>query len=720
MKKLFSSLYFQVLVFSIAAGAMLGCGSWFAKRQGEEKGQINQASAQKMLQDSLPQSNDPLSSIKTNLEKFCFFPGINNFSTRNNPYYFKYQFSDKGNCPPANAEELIRGAFLPAMGKHDSLGFLEFSNIGTAKGERYQQYYKGIKVETYTTRFNYTNDQVTSIAGTFYPNLNIDTTGMISKEEAARVVLKQRNIPDSLYNIVLPQMLRFSNFGVLPSYNKIFYAFRFYVGSDKGTWIVNAVTGQFHSYVKPDWSNVCRRCVAGNSVEVTCPPDACSSMPSTENYTENVLFEAPTLYNNCQSIRVDSCFTDDVVYYRLSPQLISPDEFVITDNDTINIFDASIEAAGSVMLQEERFCNKDSITTKNAIAASLFYGMNLAKSYFSNHQIDRKERHLIWAHMPIPENNEAQYSATDDIFLFGDGDSINFNPFVSPDVVSHEYAHSVLSHVFKINRDSVHANQPQVKAIHEGVSDIFSVLTRRHAFGAVDWTIGNQVAINPVNTFPRDLAHPENTLPPQALYYNDAANNWSSNDADIYNHAGIIVKWFYLITNGGTGIKFPTDGITVQAIGLDAAENILIAGLNKLKADETEVPTYEDFCQATTLAAHALYPPTATGECSPQLTAVRKAWQAVGLDCWTAISPPLCTTCLPTDPQSDACDQLPYIQSVQITDIATGYTVAHQGWQWNESLTQLCLVNYVMPQLTTNLTQGLQVTVVTSEPMSNL
>ncbi len=36
--------------------------------------------------------------------------------------------------------------------------------------------------------------------------------------------------------------------------------------------------------------------------------------------------------------------------------------------------------------------------------------------------------------------------------------------------------------------------------------------------------------------------------------------------------------------------------------------------------------------------------------------------------------------CLPTDPQSDACDQLTYIQSVQITDIATGYTVAHQGW----------------------------------------
>ncbi|HRK29082.1 MAG TPA: hypothetical protein PK239_17545, partial [Chitinophagales bacterium] len=33
MKKLFSSLYFQVLVFSIVVGAMLGCGSWFGGRQ---------------------------------------------------------------------------------------------------------------------------------------------------------------------------------------------------------------------------------------------------------------------------------------------------------------------------------------------------------------------------------------------------------------------------------------------------------------------------------------------------------------------------------------------------------------------------------------------------------------------------------------------------------------------------------------------------------------
>jgi len=72
-------------------------------------------------------------------------------------------------------------------------------------------------------------------------------------------------------------------------------------------------------------------------------------------------------------------------------------------------------------------------------------------------------------------------------------------------------------------------------------------------------------------------------------------------------------------------------------------------------------------------------------------------------------------------PDSDICDNhLPYIQSVQINDIATGYIIAHQSWELTESQTHLCLVNNIEPEQTTDLTQGLFLTVVTSEPMSNL
>ncbi|OWY20620.1 hypothetical protein BVG80_14940, partial [Sphingobacteriales bacterium TSM_CSM] len=695
---------------------MLGCGSWFAKREGKQK------TEQKTAPVTLPQSSDQLNRIKDNLAEFCFAPAENNFSTGNNPYYFLYRLVDNGNCTTKNADDLIKDAFLPEMGKHDSLGFIEVGSIDNSKGkksERYQQYYKGIKVENYIVQFNYSNNRVTSIAGTYYPNLNIDTTGMISKVEAARVVLRFRGVVDSLHEQKIPQMLRFSNFGLLPQYNKIFYSFGFLLGDKPGTYIVNAISGQFHSYVPSDLMHVCYKCNGNNSDIIDC-----TSLCTTDSvctFEDYRLLEVPTLYNGCQTIHADSCYLADTVRYRLSPRIVSQTEIAYSPNDTINIFDVSaVLPNGDAYFQEVTFCYTDSIVSvKNAISNSLYYAMQLSKDYFKDKNMDYKSRLEIWAHLPAPNNISAQYSAFYNVFLFGDGDNINFNPFVSPDVVSHEYAHAVLSHVFNINRDSVHAHQPQVKAIHEGVSDIFSVLARRYAYGTTDWTIGNQVVINPVSTLPRDLAHPENTLPSQALYYNDAANHWSPNDADIYNHAGIIVKWFHLISEGGTGANFSTDDITVQPLGINSAEMVLIAGLDTLRALINNVPSYENLCQATTLAANMLFPPI-DGVCSPELIAVRDAWQAVGLNCWASIIPPLCTACLSTSPESELCDNhLPYIQSVQITDAATGNTIAHQVWEWNESQTQLCLQT-LSPQQSTNLAGGLVLTLTASEPMNSL
>ncbi|MBK8680294.1 MAG: M4 family metallopeptidase [Sphingobacteriales bacterium] len=58
----------------------------------------------------------------------------------------------------------------------------------------------------------------------------------------------------------------------------------------------------------------------------------------------------------------------------------------------------------------------------------------------------------------------------------------------------------------------------QAGAIHEGVADIFSTLVRKHAFGIVDWVIGDAVVI-PAQTdlLPRDLAHPRKHPTPTSL-----------------------------------------------------------------------------------------------------------------------------------------------------------------------------------------------------------
>ncbi|OWY20261.1 hypothetical protein B6N25_12280 [Sphingobacteriales bacterium TSM_CSS] len=72
------------------------------------------------------------------------------------------------------------------------------------------------------------------------------------------------------------------------------------------------------------------------------------------------------------------------------------------------------------------------------------------------------------------------------------------------------------------------------------------------------------------------------------------------------------------------------------------------------------------------------------------------------------------------DCNTEDCDNhLPYIQSVQIIDIATGNTIAHQAWQWNTDQTQLCLQTNITP-VSTGLTNGLTLIVTTSEDMSSI
>ncbi|QQS29007.1 MAG: hypothetical protein IPM47_19570 [Sphingobacteriales bacterium] len=247
MKTPSTSACVYLLVLCIVAGTLSGCGSWFAKRQAEEKGK----SAQKMIVDV------PI-TVQNQPTYLCPKLLAGSRSTSTNNFLYVLDTSDI-NCIATKWQDLFGEGKLFPFRKEDSLAFERKDNMVWNKqwdeNYTYKQYYKGIPVENSRVMLNFKNDKIIRLVGTYFPNLDIDTTGMISKEEAARVVLKQRNIPDSLYNKVLPSMLRLSNIGVLPSYNKIFYAFRFYVGSDKGTWIVNAVTGQFHSYVLPDWNN---------------------------------------------------------------------------------------------------------------------------------------------------------------------------------------------------------------------------------------------------------------------------------------------------------------------------------------------------------------------------------------------------------------------------------------------------------------------------------
>ncbi|MBK6612494.1 MAG: M4 family metallopeptidase [Sphingobacteriales bacterium] len=562
--------------------------------------------------------------------------GSHNYTTFN--FLYVLDTTDK-NCIATKWQDLFGEEKLFPIQKDVNLVFEGkqpggsiYSACRFQEDHNYVQYYKGIKVEGSRIMLTYDKGKIVRLVGTYYPHLNIDTTGMLSKEEAAMLVLKERNTPAEAYTRTIQYMLNYSDLKVDPIRQRITYSFWFILGEKSGTYVVNALTGLVESHTPYKFAHVCYKCAA-DSINAIANTTTCSTLCTTKldsTFIDHRMVVVPTLYNDCQAIYADSCKVGDTIVYRLSPLLLdSLGSISYKINDTINIVDASVlDAGGAPLFQEVKYCYNDSILSgKSAAANSIFYGMKLAKEYFQSKNIDDNKRLHVWAHLPFPLNNYAGYSLISKIFIFGDGDSITFNPFVSADIIAHEYGHSVLHRKFNIGShvtDTLHINRYEAGALHEGIADIFSVLVRKHAYGTINWVIGDDVVIPTSTTLlPRDLAHPQNTTPPQALYYNDPAANWDTTQTEIYNHAGIIAKWFYLLSNGGMGYYYATDSITVEPLTIDTAEMVLIKGLDTLSRDSIKIPSFEKFAVAMAAAAQTI-------SCTAHKQTIR-ALKAVGL-----------------------------------------------------------------------------------------
>lgn len=259
----------------------------------------------------------------------------------------------------------------------------------------------------------------------------------------------------------------------------------------------------------------------------------------------------PTIYNNCQTIYADSSQAVGKIVYRMAP-------LATGFNDSINVYDANnyyqVVTPGDPAPPpyEIRYCYQDSVLSKrNTIATSLYYTAAVAKSYFLYKNIDYSTPINIYSYVPDDPfgspSNSAAWVQGEQRFEFGDGDETIMHAPVSVDIVAHEYGHRILYNKFNIGThvtNDTAVNKYKSAAIHEAVADIFSVLVRKHAYGTINWTIGSGAVITTASNLPRNLAAPQNTTPPQALYYNDTASYWDTTEFRLYNHAGIIAVGF--------------------------------------------------------------------------------------------------------------------------------------------------------------------------------
>ena len=192
---------------------------------------------------------------------------------------------------------------------------------------------------------------------------------------------------------------------------------------------------------------------------------------------------------------------------------------------------------------------------------------------------------------------------------FGDG---NGSPLVSIDVVGHEFTHGV---------DQFSANliyQDESGALDESFADIFGTAIEFYLEGAAgDWLIGEDFGAI------RSMENPGAFGDPDTYFGNGWAPLGGGDNGGVHTNSGVQNYWFYLLTEGGSGVNDNGDPYSVTGIGLEDAAKIAFRNHAVYLIPSSE---YFDARLGSLNSVVDLF-----GSFSQQYLSVVDAWDAVGV-----------------------------------------------------------------------------------------
>lgn len=198
---------------------------------------------------------------------------------------------------------------------------------------------------------------------------------------------------------------------------------------------------------------------------------------------------------------------------------------------------------------------------------------------------------------------------------FGDGSSNN-SPLVTIDIVAHELTHGVTGN----SADLIYASESG--ALNESFSDIFGNAVEFAMQGVSgNWDVGEGAVRIRSMSNPRILGDPNTYL---GAGWASTANPNSGNDwGGVHTNSGVQNYWFYLLSDGGSGVNDNGEAYNVAGLGLAEAEKIAYRNLTRYLSQSSN---YFDARLATIYSTTDLY-----GANSPQFQAALAAWNAVGV-----------------------------------------------------------------------------------------
>lgn len=193
----------------------------------------------------------------------------------------------------------------------------------------------------------------------------------------------------------------------------------------------------------------------------------------------------------------------------------------------------------------------------------------------------------------------------------------NNNNTATIDIAGHEFTHGVNRYEGDLSSTG------ESGALNESFADIFGFLVERYVEGTVnDWTIGEDACLI------RSLADPGSIVPPNIEDRPDIGApdtylqnpNWytGTDPEGIYANAGVQNFWFHLLSQGGNH-----NGEDVQGIGISDVERIVYYSfVNHIQSNSQ----YADAREAAVWSARMLF-----GNCSFEHVQTTNAWAACGV-----------------------------------------------------------------------------------------
>lgn len=481
------------------------------------------------------------------------------------------------------AKEMVQSevvSFNLVKTDYDHLGF---------KHHRYQEYYKGYKIEGSMLIAHSKLNQLRAFNGEWYKDIQMANSLVLNEEHALSYALKKISAKkykweNAIEEAHMREVLNNPNFTFKPKGDLVIlpvikgkeisflYAYKFNIYAEEPLYRANV-------YVDAATGNVIKE------QNLIC--------------TVNSIGTANTKYSGTKSITTD--YTGTLYRLRETGRGNGIETYNMKNTTTYSATDFTNTA------------NSWTTTTADQAATDAHWGAEVTYDYyyqtFNRNSIDNNGFKLLsYVHY---SNNYVNAFWDGQRMTYGDGNtSQDFTIMTALDVCGHEITHGVVEHTAGLNGT-------EADALNEAFADIFGTAVEWFARPTQhDWIMGKDIM--PSGTGIRNMSNPNALQQPDTYLgtYWDNTNEPHIND-------GPCIYWFYLLSVGGNGTNDNGQAYNVSGISMPQAAAIAYRAMTAYMTPGT---TYADVRNYTIQAAKDLF-----GACSNQVIQTTNAWYAVGV-----------------------------------------------------------------------------------------